>query len=470
MKTVLNELSKGKVVHFVGIGGIGMSSLAQLMHQLGFIVQGSDLAQSKNVSTLRHRGIKVWVDEDSAQAEGSALDLTQVDFLVISSAIGPNHPELKQARALGLPIYTRARMLGTIMHFYKGVAVAGTHGKTTTTSLIGDILIKAKLDPTVVVGGIVQSWHGNMHYGDGDLMIAEADESDGSFLDLSFSLGIVTNIDNEHLSFYKTFENLKEHFRRFLRKLPFYGQAILCLDSPGVAELIPHLDRNILTYGMSSGADYEVQDLEITAHGTTATLYIKAKNISLPVAISLYGKHNMLNAAASFAAADVLGVDHQVILETLAEFKGVERRFTKVGSYQGSDIFDDYAHHPTEILAALKAAKGAFTKPVVALVQPHRYSRVKDHFDEFISALAGFDTVVLMPVYSAQEEPNGYDSKMLHDKLKTMGVNSYLAADEGELVDLLNVNLVNPSIVVAMGAGDITHTAKKLPGLLSSNN
>lgn len=458
-------LINNKVIHFIGIGGIGMSGIANLLFSLGFKVQGSDIAINSNIERLQELRMNIYIGHDK-------VNLDNADIVVISSAIQGDNIEYLEAVRKKLPIYKRGRVLGEIMGFYYGIAVTGAHGKTTTTSLIGGMLLHAGLEPTVVVGGVVNDWKSNLKLGYGNFFVAEADESDGSFLNLPSVISVITNIESEHIDYYKTKDNLYEHFVRFINKVPFFGKAIACIDNKGVKDVIDLVENtNISTYGVSEEADYRAFNINFTSTGTEFSIFIKAKSQSIAgIKSNLYGVHNVLNAVAAFAVIDSLDLNSRPALKFLSTFKGVNRRFTNVGSYKGVTIFDDYAHHPSEIKAVLVSARNIVDKrKIITILQPHRYSRLKNYFNEFVEALLLSDCVIVMPVYSAREHFNGFDNQKLVSELKNKGHNkSFTAAEPKELVSLL-VTLINEGdIIITMGAGDINLLSKNLQSMLES--
>jgi len=458
-------LLNNKIIHFIGIGGIGMSSIANLLFSLGFNVQGSDLSANANVERLKELGIPIYIGHKKE-------NIAKADIVVISSAVKEDNIEYQEAKSKKLPIYKRGRILGEIMGFYYGIAITGAHGKTTTTSLIGEMLFEASLEPTVVVGGVVNNWKSNLRLGQGNLFVAEADESDGSFLNLPSIISVVTNIENEHLDYYKTSSNLQQHFVDFINKVPFFGKAIVCIDNKEVEEVVKLVENtNISTYGIVKDADYKAFDIKFSAEGTEFSVFIKSKNVTINnIKSNLYGIHNVLNALASIAVIDSLELNYSCAIKALANFKGVNRRFTNVGSYNGVQIFDDYAHHPSEVKAVLISAKEiAKQGNIIVVIQPHRYSRLKECFNDFVSALQLSNKVFVLPVYSAGEEANGVNSEKLVQRLKATGFNdSFYVKNNNDLPALLKDSVKKGDIIIVMGAGDITYLAKKLPQLLEN--
>lgn len=453
-------------IHFVGIGGIGMSGIAEILHNLGYKVQGSDIADNANVKRLREQGIDVMV----GHAEENVAD---AEVLVISSAIKPDNPELSAAREKLIPIVRRAEMLGELMHLKFAIAVGGTHGKTTTTSLISSLMDAAGLDPTIINGGIINAYGTNAKLGDGEWIVVEADESDGSFIKLPATVAVVTNIDPEHMEHYGSFEALLDAFDTFVKNLPFYGFAALCIDHPEVQAMIPRVsDRKIVTYGLSAQADVRAKDVEIGPDGAVFDVVFtdrdgnktKIEKLHLP----MLGMHNVVNSLAVIAIAKELKIGEDVLRKGLAGFKGVKRRFTKTGEVDGVTIIDDYAHHPVEIEAVLSAARDAVEEKVIAVMQPHRYSRLADLFEDFCTCFNDADIVVVADVYAAGEEPmEGINRDALVDGIRAHGHRRALALEsEDKLAETIK-ELAGPGdMVICLGAGNITAWAQALPGQL----
>src|SRR5580700_7917620 len=391
-------------IHFVGIGGIGMSGLAEVLANLGYHVQGSDVADSANVRRLRDKGIDVAIGHDARNLDGA-------DVVVVSSAVKRDNPELAAARAQRLPVVRRAEMLAELMRLKRCIAIAGTHGKTTTTSLVAALTDAGGFDPTVINGGIINAYGTNARLGEGDWMVVEADESDGTFLKLPADIAIVTNVDPEHLDHFKTFDAVQEAFRAFIENVPFYGFAVMCIDHPVVQTLIGWIeDRRIITYGENPQADVRLVDLTPMGGGskfkvafrnrkTDATHEIADLHLPMP------GRHNALNATAAIAVAHELGLGDDIIRKAIAGFGGVRRRFTRTGEWNGITIIDDYGHHPVEIAAVLRAARESTREHVIAVVQPHRYTRLHDLFEQFCTCFNDADTVIVANVYPAGEAP-----------------------------------------------------------------
>ena len=455
-------------LHFVGIGGIGMSGIAEILHNLGYSVQGSDIADSANVKRLRDMGIKVVVGHDG----GNVGDAHAV---VVSSAIQGDNPELLAARASRIPVVRRAEMLAELMRLKSCVAVAGTHGKTTTTSMVAALLDAGGLDPTVINGGIINAYGTNARLGDGDWMVVEADESDGTFVKLPAEIAIVTNMDPEHLDYYVTFEAEKEAFREFVEKLPFYGFAVMCLDHPEVQALVGQIeDREMVTYGETPQADVRLVDYAPDGPVTRFAVEIRdrftgeVRRID-DLALPMLGKHNVLNAVSAVTVADRLGIGEDTIRAALAGFGGVKRRFTHTGEWNGVNIYDDYGHHPVEIAAVLKAARGATDGRVIAIAQPHRYTRLASLFEEFCSCFNDADTVLISDVYTAGEDPiPGADRDSLVDGLMTHGHRDARPLPGPDALAEIVASSAQPGdIVIFLGAGGSTQWAHALPDELA---
>ncbi len=449
-------------IHFIGIGGIGMSGIAEVMHNLGYKVQGSDVAESAVIEGLRSRGIAVTIGHDAANVEEASV-------VVTSTAIKRDNPEVASAYERRIPVVKRAEMLAELMRLKSTVAVAGTHGKTTTTSMIAAMLDAGGVDPTVINGGIINSYGSNARLGASDWMVVEADESDGSFLRLDGTIAVVTNIDPEHLDHYGDFAAIKDAFVEFIENVPFYGAAVLCLDHPEVQALLPRVrDRRVVTYGFSAQADVRGVNVVPADGGNRFEAMVRSRDgsvrsiehIDLPMA----GRHNVQNALAAIAVAIELGLDDATIQKGFAAFDGVKRRFTKVGETGGVTIIDDYGHHPVEIRAALSAAREGATGRVIAVVQPHRYSRLGGLMDEFAQAFNDADIVHVTPVYPAGEAPvEGVDAAALVTRLRQRGHHAAgEVADAGELARVLAGEAVAGDTVVCLGAGDITKWAAGL--------
>lgn len=454
-------------LHFVGIGGIGMSGIAELMHNLNYEVQGSDASESPNVARLRQLGIDIKVGQHEDNLESARV-------VVISSAIKSDNPELIAARERHLPIVRRAEMLAELMRLKWCVSIGGTHGKTTTTSIIATLLESGGFDPTVINGGIINAYGTNARLGEGDWMVVEADESDGTFVKLPSTIAVVTNMDPEHLDHYGDFEALRRAFRTFVENVPFYGFAVLCIDHPEVQAMIGQIeDRRIVTYGESPQADVRVVDMKFAESGATFSVVFKkdeGEEILKDVRLPMPGNHNVLNALAGITVAREMGMAPKDIRKALASFEGVNRRFTRTGTASGVTVVDDYGHHPVEIAAALKAARGAFTGKVVAVVQPHRYSRLKELFDEFCTCFNDADTVIVSDVYAAGEAPvEGASQLALIDGLRAHGHKHVLPLEDPSSLAPLIAQVTEPGdVVICLGAGTITNWANALPGELKA--
>jgi len=454
-------------IHFVGIGGIGMSGIAEVLMNLGYAVQGSDATENANVKRLREKGATISIGH-------AATNLGDAEVLVVSTAIKRDNPELVAARAKRVPVVRRAEMLAELMRLKSCVAIAGTHGKTTTTSLVATLL--EAFDPTVINGGIIEAYGTNARLGGGDWMVVEADESDGTFLKLPADIAIVTNVDPEHLDHFKTFEAVQEAFRSFVENLPFYGFAVMCTDHPVVHQLVGRLeDRRVITYGENPQADVRLVDLD---HANGASRFsvvfrdragddvheIKALTLPMP------GRHNALNATAAIAVAHELGIGDEAIRAALARFGGVRRRFTKTGEWNGVAIIDDYGHHPVEIAAVLRAARESTKGQVIAVMQPHRYTRLHSLFEQFSTCFNDADTVIVAPVYAAGEAPiAGADRDALVQGLRARGHRQVIALEGPQELARIVGRLAFPGdIVVCLGAGNITQWAYALPGELAA--
>ena len=456
-------------VHFVGIGGIGMSGIAEVLANLGYSVTGSDVADSANVKRLRDKGIRIAIGHKAENTDGA-------DVVVVSSAIKRDNPELIAARIKRLPVVRRAEMLAELMRLKSCIAIAGTHGKTTTTSLVASLLDAGGFDPTVINGGIINAYGTNARLGAGDWMVVEADESDGTFLKLPADIAIVTNIDPEHLDHFHTFDAVQDAFRAFIENVPFYGFAVMCTDHPVVHSLVGRLeDRRILTYGENPQADVRLANLgHLNGESKFSVLFRDREgktshtidNLTLPMP----GRHNALNAVAGITVAHALGLKSDVIRNALAGFSGVKRRFTRVGDWNGAVIVDDYGHHPVEIAAVLRAARESAKGQVIAVMQPHRYTRLHDLFEQFCTCFNDADAVIVAPVYPAGEQPIvGADRDSLVRGLRTHGHKNAIPLDAPEKLASLVKKLAKPGdYVVCLGAGSITQWAQALPAELKA--
>ncbi len=447
-------------IFFIGIGGIGMSGIAEVLVNLGFKVSGSDISENLNITRLRKLGVQINIGHSEDNLNSAAI-------VVISSAIENDNVELVEARKKRIPVVKRAEMLAELMRFKNTIAVAGTHGKTTTTSLMATILEKANFDPTVINGGIINSYNSNAKLGHSDWMVVEADESDGSFLKLPATYVIVTNIDAEHIDYYKSFKELKNAFKKFINNIPFYGAAIICIDNPTIQSIISEIDdKKIVTYGLSPQADFRAKNIVFKDSKTFFTLEISpkkdasAKKVDNMVS-NIPGIHNVQNILAVCSMSVELGIDLENIKLALFGFEGVNRRFSLIKNYRGIKIFDDYGHHPIEIKATLSAAREITKDKVVAIVQPHRFSRLKLLFEDFTSAFNDADTVFITEIYSAGEL-NHYDltNHSLINALIAAGHKDVRAFEKEELKNLIEKNLKKGDITVFLGAGDISSQAK----------
>ncbi len=456
-------------IHFVGIGGIGMSGIAQLLHVLGYAVQGSDLAETANVARLREAGIPVMIGHDAAH-------LGKARVVVVSTAVKRDNPEVVAARERFIPVVRRAEMLAELMRLRWSVAVGGTHGKTTTTSLIACVLEAAGLDPTVINGGIVNAYGSNTRLGQGEWMVVEADESDGSFLRLPATIAVVTNMDPEHLDHWGTAEAMTAGYDQFVGNIPFYGFAVLCIDHPAVQQMIPRVsDRRVVTYGLSPQADVRGQVIKSDPTGSTFKVIItdRARGRTremTPFRLPMLGAHNVQNALAAVAIATEMGVDEDTIRAAFAGFRGVKRRFTRTGEAGGITVIDDYGHHPVEIAAVLKAARQAGARDVVAVVQPHRYTRLQSLFEEFCTCLNDAGTVIVADVYSAGEAPiPDFDRDALIEGLRAHGHRAVVPLSEpSHLAEMVHSIARSGDYVVCLGAGNITQWAHALPEELAA--
>jgi len=451
-------------IHFVGIGGIGMSGIAEVMHNLGYKVQGSDIAENANVKRLRGLGLEIHIGH-------AAENLGESRAVVISSAVKADNPEVVAARARLIPVVRRAEMLAELMRLKYAISIGGTHGKTTTTSMIAAMLDAAGYDPTVINGGIINAYGTNARLGTGEWAVVEADESDGTFMKLPSTIAVVTNIDPEHLDFYGTFDKVRDAFRIFVENIPFYGFAALCLDHPEVQALIPRVpDRKIVTYGMNPQADVRAINISIAPGGAVFDIVItdRASGASRTiegVKLPMYGQHNVQNSLAAVVVATQLGFSDEVIRTALGTFSGVKRRFTKTGEAGGVTFIDDYGHHPVEIAAVLRAARSATHGNVIAVVQPHRYSRLQSLFEDFCSCFNDADTVIVADVYAAGEQPiEGINRDALVTGLQERGHRKVLALSSPEaLPGLIKKVTKSGDLVVCLGAGNITAWAHALP-------
>lgn len=470
-------------LHFIGIGGIGMSGIAEVLHNLGYRVKGSDIAENYNTKRLQELGVDIIIGHQAGNIQDAQV-------VVISSAVRPDNPEVLAARKVGIPVIQRAEMLAELMRLKKSIAISGTHGKTTTTSMAAALLDAADMDPTVVNGGIINAYHTNARLGTGEWTVVEADESDGSFTKLPATMAIVTNIDPEHMEFYGTVENLHKAFLKFIENIPFYGLAILCADHPTVMSLISSIiDKRFITYGFNESAMIRATNLRQAINGTTFDVEIarplplavalqnpdnsikslprKIKDIFLP----MVGKHNVQNALSIIAVADELELSEEIIRKAFNNFKGVKRRFTHVGTINDVSIIDDYAHHPVEIKTVIEAAKQATQGRIWVVKQPHRYSRLHHLFDDFTHSFYGAHHVILAPVYGANEEPiPEASSERLAEALQGNNIPTTLFYNPEELAPLLKTLVLPGDMILCLGAGNITQWAAALAEQLSDLN
>ena len=457
------------VVHFVGIGGIGMSGIAEVLHNLGYKVQGSDIAENANCKRLAALGIRIMIGH-------RADNLGSAEVVVVSSAVKKDNPEVLAARARFVPVVRRAEMLGELMRLKWSVAVGGTHGKTTTTSMVGTLLEAAHFDPTVINGGIINAYGTNTRMGEGEWMVVEADESDGTFVKLPAVITIVTNMDPEHLDHYGSVEAMNRAYEDFVHNIPFYGVAVLCIDHPVVQAMIPRLsDRRVITYGFSPQADVRAIDLRLDPMGSTYNVVINDRFRELAsriddVHLPMVGQHNVQNSLAAVAVAHEMRIPEGVIQRGFSGFGGVKRRFSRTGEANGVTVIDDYGHHPVEIAAVLKAARQATRGKVIAVVQPHRYTRLSNLFEEFCTCFNDADVVLAADVYPAGEQPiEGVSGESLAAGLRARGHRHVEhLKDPKELAKIVATLAAPGDLVVCLGAGSITYWAQALPGELQA--
>jgi UDP-N-acetylmuramate--alanine ligase len=459
MKAMGTEIG---TIHFIGIGGIGMSGIAEVMHQLGYSVQGSDQSDSYVVEKLRKQGIAVSIGHKAENVGDAAV-------VVVSTAISRGNPEIEAAIEKRLPIVRRSEMLAELMRMQKTIAVAGTHGKTTTTSMIAAMLDAGGMDPTVINGGIINRYGSNARLGKSDWMVVEADESDGSFLRLDGTIAVVTNIDPEHLEHWGSFDDVKRAFCEFIENVPFYGLAVLCVDHPEVQSILGRIqDRRIVTYGFSALSDLRAENVVPDGSGSTFDAVVferdgESRTIS-GIHVPIPGRHNVQNALAAVAVALELGIPDEQVVTGFERFEGVKRRFTKVGEVDGATIIDDYAHHPVEIRAVLSAARETTDGRVIAVMQPHRFTRLQSLMEDFQAAFNDADMVFVVPVYAANEEPiEGVDSDALAEGLRAHGHRMVKSvADPDDLASSLRDIAADGDTIICLGAGDITKWAAGL--------
>ena len=449
---------KGKIqhVHFVGIGGIGMSGIAEVLLNLGYQISGSDLKESEVTRRLVSLGCTVSYGHRKENVK-------EADVVVVSSAVRSGNPEVEVAEQRLIPVIPRAEMLAELMRMKVGVAIAGTHGKTTTTSLIATVLAAGGLDPTVVIGGRLNSLGSNARLGQGDFLVAEADESDGSFLKLMPTIAVVTNIDADHLDHYAGIEEIKEAFHQFLNKIPFFGLAVLCLDHPNIQSLIPKLKKRFTTYGLTTQADFQAREIAFEGLSTTFDVLQHHREVGR-LRIQMPGLHNVYNALATVATAFELEIPFQVVQNTLRDFGGIQRRFHIKGEKKGILIVDDYGHHPVEIMATLKAARTGWERRIIAVFQPHRYTRTQALFQEFLTAFYDADVLILTDIYPAGEDPiPGVEAKALFEGIREYGHKDVtFLGNKKEIVDHLLRIVRSGDLVVTLGAGDIWQIADEL--------
>ena len=453
---------RGKIqhIHFVGVGGIGMSGIAEVLLNLGYQVSGSDVKESEVTRRLAALGCEISYGHRKE-------NVREADVVVVSSAVRKGNPEVEVAEQRLIPVIPRAEMLAELMRMKVGIAIAGTHGKTTTTSLIATVLAAGGLDPTVVIGGRLNSIGSNARLGQGDFLVAEADESDGSFVKLMPTIAVVTNIDADHLDYYSDIDEIKEAFLGFLDKLPFFGLAVLCLDHPNVQSLIPRLKKRFTTYGLTTQADYQAKEIVFDEFSTTFDVLHQRKEVGR-LRLQMPGLHNVYNALATVATAFEFDIPFRVVQESLGDFKGIQRRFQIKGEKKGILVVDDYGHHPVEIMATLKAARSGWKRRVVAVFQPHRYSRTQALFKEFLSAFYDADVLVLTDIYPAGEDRiEGVEAKSLFEGIREYGHKdvTYIP-NKKEIAEHLLRILKPGDLVMTLGAGDITQISEELLNLL----
>ncbi len=461
------ELAKTEIIHFVGIGGIGMSGLSLIMKGMGFNVQGSDISNNKNIDRLRKNKIKISIEHKKRNIEKATI-------LVISSAIKKNNPELIEAKKKQLPIYKRGEMLAHIVSLTKNIVVTGSHGKTTTTSLLDAIFSKTKLDPTIINGGVLNSLKNSAKLGKSDWCILEADESDGSFVYVAPTYSIVTNIDREHMNFYDSMDDLKNLFIKFINKVPSFGKSFICIDDKNNNELLKNIKiKNYYTYGTNPKSQFYIKNIKQVKDFSEFDLSIKLpgkKNILIKkIKIPLLGTHNIRNSTAAAAVATTIGIPKEIIKKGLKEFKGVQRRFNKIFTYRETNFYDDYAHHPTEIKEVLNGVRAVYKKEeIICVFQPHRISRLKDLKKEFSLSFKKADTVILCPIYAAGEKLKlGFNYKnFAKDIIKNSKVNLFLIKDQYQLAKFVKSNIYGKKIVIGMGAGSISNWMRELPELI----
>ena len=461
------NLAKSEIIHFVGIGGIGMSGLALIMIGLGFEVQGSDKSLNKNVERLKKRRIKFFLGHSSS-------NIKKATILVISSAIKKNNIEVREAKKRNLPIYKRGDVLAHITSLKKNIVVSGSHGKTTTTSLIASIFAKAKLDPTIINGGVINSLENSAKLGKSDWSILESDESDGSFIKVPSTYAVVTNVDREHMDYYKSLDDLKRHFIKFMHKVPSFGKTFICIDDKNSREIWKKSKiKNILTYGFSKDSNFKIKNCSFLKNKSIFDIEMrlpnKKKTILKKIVIPLIGSHNVKNATAAIAVSYFIGISLKILKNSLKNFKGVERRFNKIFSYNGADIYDDYAHHPTEIREVINGVNNSYKeKKIICVFQPHRISRLNDLKKEFSASFKKVDSVILCPIYKAGEnlKLNLNYNEFAKQIIKQSKVRVFFVNSQNQLAKFLKNFLNQENIVIGMGAGSISNWIKELPRLI----
>jgi len=461
------ELAKTEIIHFVGIGGIGMSGLSLIMKGMGFKVQGSDIFNNKNIERLKKNKIQISINH-------TKNNIINATILVVSSAIKKNNPELMEAKKNGLPIYKRGEMLAHIVSLTKNIVVTGSHGKTTTTSLLATIFSKTKLDPTIINGGVLNSLNNSAKLGKSDWCILEADESDGSFIHIPPTYSIVTNIDREHMDYYKSMNDLKNLFINFINKVPSFGKSFICIDDKNNIELLKKIKiKNYYTYGTNSKSQFRIKNIKLTKEYSEYDLAIKLpgkKNINInKIKIPLLGLHNIRNATAAVAVTSTIGIPKEIIKKSLKDFKGVERRFNKIFTYRETSFYDDYAHHPTEIKEVLNGIRAVYKgNEIICIFQPHRISRLKDLKKEFALSFKKADTVILCPIYTAGEKTKlGFSyNNFAKEIIKNSKVKLFLVKDKYQLAKFIKQTIYGNKIVIGMGAGTISSWMKELPKLI----
>ena len=461
------ELAKTEIIHFVGIGGIGMSGLSLVMNGMGFKVQGSDVNNNKNIERLKKKKIKVFIKHTKKNIKNTTI-------LVVSSAIKKKNPELIEAKKKGLPIYKRGEMLAHIVSLTKNIVVTGSHGKTTTTSLLASIFSKTKLDPTIINGGVLNSLNNSAKLGKSDWCILEADESDGSFIHVPPTYSIVTNVDREHMDYYKSMNDLKNLFISFINKVPSFGKSFICIDDKNNEALLKKIKiKNYHTYGTNLKSQFHIKNIKLTKEYSEYDLAIKLpgkKNITInKIKIPLLGLHNIRNATAAAAVASTIGIPKEIIKKGLKDFKGVQRRFNKIFTYRGTSFYDDYAHHPTEIKEVLNGIRATYKKDkIICIFQPHRISRLKDLKKEFAISFRKADIVILCPVYTAGEKIKlGFSySSFAKEIIKKSKVKLFLVKDKYQLAKYIKQTIYGKKIVIGMGAGTISSWMKELRKLI----